>query len=185
MGTTKTPVTTLETLDLSPMGETLVSLHQNAAEIQYRAGEVGCYSSRAADYTEEKGREWRAARMVVERAVNRATKARLLAFLEAHGVTVFAGERGSYLKTRAMSVIHDANFPVRVVDAAPNDFVCPCGHRGPAMLDRFGHTQCGAACDRPKYALQLVARIERMAADLRKAGRPVPSHLVIASQAAA
>lgn len=148
----KTKLPTLEELDLSPRGATLVDLLNDESVIGFRPFGT-TYSTRMKDWTPEKGKEASRDRDLAEAVLKRSKRSQMMAFLNAHGVNPWGKRTKASLATSCMLVIDEKWYPREFINALPNVYVCSCGHEGPATLN--GKLVCGANCGRPSYALTI------------------------------
>lgn len=149
---------TLETLDVSPRGVTEIDLLGQETEIGFRPW-GSTYATRLRGWTPAHVEPARIEREAVERMLKSCTKKEMLAFLEAHGHGGRAWGKKTNMRTTVMIVINELRYPREFVNAAPNVYVCGCGHEGPATKNGV-ELVCGAACGRPGYLLNLQVRVQ-------------------------
>ena len=149
--------TSLFELDLTPLSETIVDLLGMSVPETF-APFGTCHGTKLANWTPELGAALKEAYDAAEKVVKGAKRPELAAFLVSRGKDARAEEKRGSLRSRCMIAINEARSPVRFVNAALNEWICGCGHTGPATFDGRAPKCGGEGCTRPSYLMRLTRR---------------------------
>lgn len=116
-----------------------------------------CAGGGIRNWTPELGKALTAARAMHEKVARGAKKAEMIAFLTGLGIFANESRKASSLRTRCEIALGEMLAPVAFVNAAPNEWKCPCGHTGPATFNGRAPKCGGEGCTKPSYAMTLTA----------------------------